>query len=176
MFRTAISRLALATLVVALALPIAAPAHAFDKEGMGTLLGAGLGGLLGNQFGGGSTKVITTSIGVFAGGLAGRSIGGSLDRADRAHYNRGSYGYTPQASRAYYQPNYVAQYAPPPQRVVYVREPEPIYVQDSYVGARSNHGDRYCREYSNSVRIGNQWRDSYGTACLQPDGSWEVVD
>ncbi len=33
----------------------------------------------------------------------------------------------------------------------------------------------YCREYTRTVYIGNRAQDAYGTACLQPDGSWMIV-
>ena len=36
-------------------------------------------------------------------------------------------------------------------------------------------GDDYCREYQRRVTIGGKVQDSYGTACLQPDGSWKIV-
>ncbi|MBB3066205.1 RT0821/Lpp0805 family surface protein [Limibacillus halophilus] len=38
----------------------------------------------------------------------------------------------------------------------------------------SNSG-RYCREFQQTVTIGGRNEQAYGTACLQPDGSWEVV-
>ena len=56
-----------------------------QKQVGGTLLGAGLGGLLGSQFGSGSGKLVATGLGVFAGGLIGNEVGKSLDRADRAY-------------------------------------------------------------------------------------------
>lgn len=34
---------------------------------------------------------------------------------------------------------------------------------------------RYCREFQHQVTIGGRAEDAYGTACLNPDGSWEVV-
>lgn len=34
----------------------------------------------------------------------------------------------------------------------------------------------YCREYSGPVRIGGRIEQSYGTACLMPDGSWQIMD
>jgi uncharacterized protein YcfJ len=40
----------------------------------GTLVGAAAGGLLGNQFGGGKGKVLTTAGGVVAGGYAGKKV------------------------------------------------------------------------------------------------------
>ncbi|MCB1530608.1 MAG: hypothetical protein H6853_05580 [Rhodospirillales bacterium] len=34
--------------------------------------------------------------------------------------------------------------------------------------------DEYCREYVRTITIGNRTEEGYGTACLQPDGSWEI--
>lgn len=34
---------------------------------------------------------------------------------------------------------------------------------------------RYCREFQQTVMIGGRSESAYGTACLQPDGAWEVV-
>lgn len=36
--------------------------------------------------------------------------------------------------------------------------------------------DRYCREYQATLRVGNRPQPGYGQACMQPDGSWQVVD
>ena len=34
---------------------------------------------------------------------------------------------------------------------------------------------RYCREFQQEVAIGGKAEQAYGTACLNPDGSWEVI-
>ncbi len=34
---------------------------------------------------------------------------------------------------------------------------------------------RYCREYQQEVTIGGRTERAYGTACQQPDGSWEII-
>jgi hypothetical protein len=34
----------------------------------------------------------------------------------------------------------------------------------------------YCREYQKTIRVGGDWESGYGTACLQPDGSWLIVN
>ena len=34
---------------------------------------------------------------------------------------------------------------------------------------------RYCREFQQKVTVGGQTQEAYGTACMQPDGSWEIV-
>ena len=46
----------------------------------GTLVGAGLGGLLGSQFGGGTGQLAATGLGVLAGGLLGSQIGQHMDQ------------------------------------------------------------------------------------------------
>ncbi|MBM3532858.1 MAG: hypothetical protein FJX60_07470 [Alphaproteobacteria bacterium] len=33
----------------------------------------------------------------------------------------------------------------------------------------------YCREFQQTVSIGGRTEQAYGTACLQPDGSWQVT-
>lgn len=35
---------------------------------------------------------------------------------------------------------------------------------------------RYCREYQARATVGGRIQDTYGTACMQPDGSWEVIN
>jgi surface antigen len=34
---------------------------------------------------------------------------------------------------------------------------------------------RYCREFQQDVSIGGRGEELYGTACQNPDGSWEIV-
>lgn len=34
---------------------------------------------------------------------------------------------------------------------------------------------RQCREFQQTVTIGGKTEQAWGTACLQPDGSWEIV-
>jgi hypothetical protein len=33
----------------------------------------------------------------------------------------------------------------------------------------------YCREYQQTVTVGNRVEEGYGTACMQPDGAWQIV-
>lgn len=33
-----------------------------------------------------------------------------------------------------------------------------------------------CREYQHSITVGGETEEAYGTACLQPDGSWKVLN
>ena len=32
----------------------------------------------------------------------------------------------------------------------------------------------YCREYQQTVTVGGQTQEAYGTACRQPDGAWKI--
>jgi len=34
---------------------------------------------------------------------------------------------------------------------------------------------RYCCEYVQTVMIGGEEHQAYGTACRQPDGAWKIV-
>ncbi len=77
-------------------------------------------------------------------------------------------------------------YAPPP---VYVAPP-PVVYRTTYVqpvvassleaspasAVYTDASGRLCREYQTTGWVGQAPRSLYGTACLQPDGSWRVVD
>ena len=52
---------------------------ATNQQG-GTLVGAGLGGLLGSQFGSGTGQLAATGLGVLVGGLVGNQIGQHMDQ------------------------------------------------------------------------------------------------
>ena len=87
----------------------------------------------------------------------------------------------PVYSYRYYAPPPV-YYAPPPP-VVYV--PAPVYGPSSYappVAAQPASpvyqaaNGQYCREYQTTVTVAGRPQPSYGTACLQPDGVWRVVN
>ncbi|HTI86628.1 MAG TPA: hypothetical protein VL966_08485 [Alphaproteobacteria bacterium] len=71
-------------------------------------------------------------------------------------------------------------YYPPPPPVVYVPAPAPVVTPmvDATPASepyRTADG-RYCREYTTTTRVGGVLQSSYGTACLQPDGSWRIVN
>ncbi len=163
--------------------------HASDNSFWGTTMGGALGGWVGSTMGKGSGKLATTGAGVFLGSMIGNNIGRSMDRprtlyATPRSYNHGSY--TPSFNS--YTPTYVAPPAPPPPRVIYVRPQiveykhvtQPTYVEGGYVGGppvqkRGQRRGRHCREFTQTIKIDGQVHESYGTACLRPDGSWQIV-
>jgi surface antigen len=151
-------------LASALALVITLPACQTDswgqKEGVGTVGGAALGGLLGNQFGGGTGKTIFTATGVLLGAWLGNEIGASLDNADKQQYSRAE-------TRAYT--------APIGQQITW-NNPESgnsgviTPTRDGYTNTGA-----YCREFQQKITVGGQVQQAYGRACQQPDGSWKIV-
>ena len=130
------------------------------KETVGTGLGALAGGLAGSQIGGGSGRLWATGAGVLLGGILGNSIGSSLDKADQT--------YAAQAqSRAYTAPvGETVQWNNP-------QTGNSGYVTPVRDGTSTS--GRYCREYQVGIDVGGKRQNGYGTACQQPDGTWQVV-
>lgn len=146
--------------ITGLALALATLAHADETQFFSTVTGTGFGGLIGSSIGHGDGRAAATGAGVILGGAIGNEAGRpSYDRYSYPTYY--GYGYVaPSYPYAPYQPNYVTPPSPPPQ-------PPSTYIDDQ--------SGAYCREFSQAERIGNQVRESFGTACLQPDGSWHIV-
>lgn len=149
-----------ATLALALLLPACQAQEMGTKEGVGTLGGAAVGGLLGSTVGKGSGRLAATAAGVVLGGWLGNEIGASLDNADRAAMGNAT-------TRAYT--------APVGQQITW-NNPQSgnagtiTPVRDGY----SNTG-AYCREFQQTITVGGQHQQAYGRACQQPDGSWKIV-
>jgi uncharacterized protein YcfJ len=66
-------------LVVAVSAIILSGCITSNQQG-GTLIGAGVGGLLGSQIGNGTGKLVATGLGVLAGAMAGQAVGQHMDR------------------------------------------------------------------------------------------------
>ncbi len=131
------------------------------KEQTGTLLGAGAGALLGSHVGKGKGTLVAVAIGTLAGALMGQNIGRSLDRADRIAMERNA--------------QYALEHAPTNTSTPW-RNPDSgnrgeITPTETY---QAKSGD-YCREYRQTVWIGGEEQQAYGTACRQPDGSWKII-
>ncbi len=130
------------------------------KEQVGTLFGAGLGALAGSQVGKGRGKLVAVAVGTLLGASLGSSVGRSLDRADRLYMARTS-------ATAF--------------------ESNPTGQTSTWVNPDSGHSgtvtptrtyqsqNRYCREFQQTVTVGGNTQQAYGTACRQADGSWEII-
>jgi surface antigen len=131
------------------------------KETGGALVGAGLGGLAGSQFGKGTGQLAATGAGVLIGGLLGSSAGRSLDRADEAYYRR-----TTANTLETLPSGHVQRWQNPDSGNWGTVTPTRTY--------ETSQG--FCREYQQTIVVGGKYQESYGTACRQPDGSWRVVN
>ena len=131
-----------------------------NKQTMGTLLGAGLGGFAGSKIGGGKGQLAATAAGVVLGGLLGNNVGQSLDRADQVY-----------AQRAQNR----ALEAPVGETISWSNTDSGNH--GTVTPTRTGHDTRtgaYCREYQTEVIVGGESQVGYGTACQQPDGDWKI--
>jgi len=100
-------------LLASIAISLLVAACGGPNQTGGTLVGAGLGALAGNQFGHGSGRVAATAGGAVLGGLIGGGIGASADRANGYYYggpynsyDGGPYSYAPPPQPYYYPYGY----------------------------------------------------------------------
>ena len=152
-------------IAIALAATLTAAACASDagrKESAGTLIGAGLGGLAGSQFGSGSGKLAAVGVGVLLGGLLGREIGRSLDAADRRYMAE-----TQQNSLEYQPTGTSSSWRNPDSGHSGTFTPTKYY--ESPAG-------QPCREYTQTVMISGRTETAYGTACREANGDWKIVN
>ena len=128
------------------------------KTGVGAALGAAGGGLLGAAAGGGATGI---AAGVLLGGLVGGATGSYLDDQDK----RTAALTTQQALES--KPSGTTSTWQNPDSG-HSGSVTPVRTYQSANG-------QYCREYEQTVTIGGQPQKSYGTACRQADGSWQLM-
>ena len=131
------------------------------KETGGTVIGAGTGAIIGGQFGHGAGRLLGVAVGALAGGLIGGEIGRSLDARDRAEMERST--------------QYALENSPTDQRYEWRNPDSGHYGYTVPKRTYRTAEGRYCREYQQTVIIGGQQEEAYGTACRQPDGSWKIV-
>lgn len=147
-------KLALTSLSLSLLLTGCVP---LNNEGVGTISGGVVGGLLGSQFGGGSGQVMAAAGGALLGAYLGGQIGKTMDRQDRMEMQRALETAPVGRSVAWSNPDNGNRYKVKPTRTYY-------------------HAKQPCREYITSALIGGKSQQIYGKACRQADGSWRVVN
>jgi surface antigen len=130
------------------------------KQGVGTLAGAAAGGLLGAQFGRGTGQLAATGAGVLLGGLLGSEVGRSLDRADQLAMQQ-----TTQSTLETGRTGVASQWQNPDTGNSGTVMPLHTTEENGAV----------CREYQQTINVGGQTQEGYGTACRQPDGTWRIV-
>lgn len=152
-------RLVTAT-VISSAILVSGCQSAGPKESLGTLIGAAAGGLAGSQIGSGTGNSVAIGLGVLLGGLVGQDVGRTLDKADMAYASQASYSALETAPSGT-----THQWHNPDSGNSGSTTPTQTY--------QTSNGT-YCREFTQSVNVGGEVQDAYGTACRQPDGSWKI--
>jgi surface antigen len=125
---------------------------------IGSLGGAAIGGLLGNQFGGGGGKGLLTAVGVVGGALAGGYLGRQMDPADHACVGRTLENTPTGQTVAWHDPQKDSSYWVTP--------------TGNFQGANGE----ACRNFTTQAVIDGKTQQVAGTACRQPDGSWRTVN
>ena len=130
---------------------------ACTNQQTGQVVGGILGGIAGNQVGSGSGRRVATVAGAIAGTFIGGAVGRSMDDTDRLKAHRSLESNRTHESSRWHNPDTGNDYSVTPTRTY-----------------QSNNG-QYCREYTTDVTVGGRRETAYGTACRQPDGTWQVV-
>jgi len=129
---------------------------------VGTVLGGVAGGVLGSQFGSGSGKTAATIGGTLLGTWVGNKVATSMTQGDRVYYERA-------ANEAY---------SAPVGESISWSNPESGHggtITPTREGTNNQTGE-YCREFQQTILIDGKTEKAYGTACLQSDGSWRIVN
>ncbi|SDF90571.1 Surface antigen [Limimonas halophila] len=131
------------------------------KQSIGTIGGAILGGFLGSKVGGGKGQLWATGAGAAVGALIGSEFGKSLDRADRIYAAR-----TTQAALEHTKSGQTSTWSNPDSG-----NSGKVTPTETFQRADGT----YCREFQQTVTVGGETQQAYGTACRQPDGSWKII-
>ncbi len=132
-----------------------------EKQTVGTVGGAAIGGLLGSQFGSGTGQLIATGAGVFIGGLVGSEIGRTMDEQDRMR-----------ADQAVNQ----AHTAPVGETIAWNNPESGNFGAVTPVRDGTSTSGLYCREFQQTITVNGRSESAYGTACREPDGTWKIVE
>ena len=144
--------------VLVVVLPGCAEISGNPKTTIGAVGGAAVGGLIAGAAHGSPAAIAASVIG---GALVGGLVGNLLDERDR---------------RLASQAAHDALETAPSDRSVAWTNPDTghsgtVTPQHTYQSADG----RYCREYQTTITIDGQPREVHGTACRQPDGTWQVL-
>jgi surface antigen len=132
------------------------------RENTGTMVGALTGAVIGSQFGGTTGSRIAAGVaGAAIGGLIGNRIGAALDDEDR--------------ERAYVAQMDALERGPSGAPVGW-RNPDSGRYGNIVPGpAYDGPSGLKCRQYTHTIYIDGRPQTARGTACRNPDGTWNPV-
>lgn len=146
------------TLLAGAAATVLAGCEENPKGSLGAALGAAAGGLLAAS---GDSGAAGVAAGVLIGGLLGGAVGSAMDAEDKRLH-----ALTTQRALEYNRTGNAAAWRNPDTGHRGRVEPTRTYERDD---------GRYCREFQQTIIVGGKEEQAYGTACRQPDGSWEII-
>ncbi len=133
-----------------------------NKQTGGAVLGGIGGAALGSQFGKGTGQIVGVAAGTLLGAFLGSEVGKSLDRADQASMEQAN-----QRALESSQTGHTSTWRNPDSGNSGTITPTNTY---------QNASGQNCREYQQTIVVGGKSEQAHGTACRQPDGSWQVVN
>lgn len=144
-------------LAMTVAVPLfVAAAGCATKQDTGVLTGGVLGGVVGSGVGHGKPAAIIA--GTVIGALVGGAIGSSMDAQDRHQAHHALEHNPTREPYAWRNPDTGNRYTVTPTRTY-----------ESRAGTT-------CREYQTDAVVDGRRDRVYGTACRQPDGTWQAVN
>lgn len=133
-----------------------------SNQEQGQIIGATVGSIAAyNLSKGHKDRGLAIAIGALAGSLVGSSVGAELDARDRQLHTASM-----QTALETYPDNNVAGWNNP--NTGHSGSVVPVNTWQATSG-------QYCREYQQTIVVGGEQVQGYGTACRKPDGSWEIV-
>lgn len=126
-----------------------------EQEQSGMVIGGVLGGLLGSQFGGGDGRIAAIVLGSLAGAAVGGSVGHSMAEVDKRKTAQTLENVRTGVPASWRNPDNGNHYVVVPTRTY-----------DAPSGP--------CRDYTIDAIVGGKKDQVFGTACRQPDGTWQV--
>jgi len=131
------------------------------KDYTGTLVGAGAGALIGSQIGGDTrARVVGAVGGALIGGLIGNRIGAAMDDEDK--------------KRAYAAQMQALESGPSGAPVAW-RNPDSGRYGNIVPGPAYQQQGMTCRPYTHTIYIDGRPQVARGSACRNPDGTWQPV-
>jgi surface antigen len=148
---------AVLTAIAVLSLGLTAGCETTTHAQEGQVIGGVLGGVVGSQVGGGSGRTAAIIVGAIAGSMIGQHIGQTMDDSDRMKTALALNDNRTGQTSSWVNPDTGTAYQVTPTR--------------TYDGAGGP-----CREFTTTATVGGKsGQELYGTACLQADGSWKII-
>jgi surface antigen len=129
-----------------------------NRQVLGGLLGAATGALIGSKVAKGDDRQAAIIGGTIIGMIVGGSIGRSMDRVDQNCVGQ------------------TLEHARDGEAIMWNNQQADTRYQVTPTKTYRETDGRYCREYQTTSVIGGRAQQTYGTACRQPDGSWQLVN